>query len=494
VIRKALTVTLALVAAQVAAVVVGAHASAWYFNSLEGGGRWIASKSRLERHVMASRNFASSHHTLSGEHLDLGRWFGFQEVLLAEPVPTREVAFDFRPSTGAYLVFLYGLGPEGGRGLRLSTAERFPSGLLTIGPGGEFLAFERMPALDVRARAWSHLQVEFAPAGAVARLDGGAPQPIAPAPELQRFGFRNGLSSVLIDDVRCEGEGGFHESFFNAACFRRALLALPLVLALDVVLWRFLRRRLPVERVLRLALKAAVFLVATALGGAYLQRQVAGRYPRKDHTSQAAWLDREAADVTQRIEASHGKREPGRTRILVVGTSQTWGAGAARAEDGMVEVLERLLAAAEPERRWECINAGVQGLRSDRLLQLLRERWIALEPDALVVNLSNNDRNAEVFSRSLHGFAELAAERGLPVLFALEANSTERAPGALPMHATMRRVAEEHAIPVVDVHAAVGRQYERGFLWWDPVHPTSLGHRLIAETLLPAVRALVASP
>jgi len=68
-------------------------------------------------------------------------------------------------------------------------------------------------------------------------------------------------------------------------------------------------------------------------------------------------------NVTGRIDEEHDRAEPEHTRVLVVGTSQTWGAGAARAEDGFVERLERLLMAAEPERRWECINAGIQGLR-----------------------------------------------------------------------------------------------------------------------------------
>ena len=43
-------------------------------------------------------------------------------------------------------------------------------------------------------------------------------------------------------------------------------------------------------------------------------------------------------------------------------------------------------------------------------------------------------------------------------------------------------------------HGALARQYDRGFLWWDPVHPTSLGHRLIAETFLPEVLELAGSP
>lgn len=491
------TVTLALLSAQVAVVGVGAHVYAWYTNSLEGSGRWIASKDRLERRVMGSSAFATSHHTLAEQRLDLGRWFGFQEVLLAEPVAARAVAFDFQPAPGSYLAFLYALGPEGAAGLRLSAAERFPSGRFRLDAEGAFLDFEPLPELSVVGGAWSHLALEFGPEGARAALDGAAPLPIAAAPERQRFGFRSGLEPVLIDDVevRCDGAGGFHETFFNAAGFALGLSVLAGVLVLDLGVWRLVRRHgLSGRRTVALALGGAVSCLAAALGAFLLQGAWAGRYPRVDRAAEAAWLQQEIDEVTRRIDAEHGKSEPGRTRVLVVGTSQTWGAGATRADQGFVEVLGRLLAAREPERLWECINAGIQGLRAPRLLELFRERWLALEPDVLVVNLSNNDKDAEAFARALHGFADLAEEHGITLLFALEPNSIEMPGGGPAMHATMRRVAEALSVPVVDLHAALAAEVERGFLWWDPVHPTTLGHRLIAETLLPAVLALAQTP
>ncbi|MSR63876.1 MAG: hypothetical protein EXS08_15735, partial [Planctomycetes bacterium] len=170
---------------------------------------------------MGSGEFATSHHTLAGQQLDLGRWFSFQEVLLAEPVAAREVAFDFRPNPGAYLVFLFALDPTGATGLRLSSDPRIPSGRLTIDAEGAFLDFEPMPQFDVVADVWSHLELDLGSDGARAALDGGAPQRLGATPERQRFGFRNGLAAVRIDDValRCDGAGGFQESFFNARGF-----------------------------------------------------------------------------------------------------------------------------------------------------------------------------------------------------------------------------------------------------------------------------------
>ena len=46
----------------------------------------------------------------------------------------------------------------------------------------------------------------------------------------------------------------------------------------------------------------------------------------------------------------------------------------------------------------------------------------------------------------------------------------------------------EHGVPVVALYDYMQSQYARGFLWWDNVHPTGFGHRLIAEHLEPHVR------
>lgn len=475
-----------LVAAQLVAIAAGAHVYAWYSNSLEESGRWVSSKTRLERGVMGAQAFATSCHTLSGGRLDLGRWFGFQEVLLRAPVAAEAFELDFRPSPGAHLALLYDVGPEARAGLRLSTDPALPSGRFRCTTAGEFLEFEALPALAVAPDEWAHVALRFTPAGVEARLAQQPAVALGPTPTgAQRLGFRSGLHSVLVDDVRVAAAGaGFHERFANPRGFLFALVCLLGLLGLELFLWRVTRRDARLRTVLVAAGSLLVFL---GLGLFALQRVRAGTYPRLDRTAEAEWVAAETERVAAAIRARHLPPRPGGTRVLVVGTSQTWGAGAARADEGFVEVLERRLRAVAPERQWECINAGVSGLRAPRLLELLRERWLALEPDVLIVNLGNNDKDPVPFEAALQGFAALAREHAIAALFALEPNASEAVPGELPLHPVVRRVAEAQGIPVVDLHRALAAQAPRGFLWWDHVHPTSFGHRLIAETLLPAV-------
>lgn len=475
-----------LVAAQLVAVGAGAYVYAWYTNSLVRGGRWVSSKTQLERGVMGAHAFASSCHTLSGEELDLGRWFGFQEVLLREPLAAEALELDFLPRPGAHLSVLYGVGPETRAGLRLSTDPAIPSGRFRCTAAGEFLEFEPLPALAVVPDAWSHLALSFSPAGVEARLAGQPAVPLGPAPAgAQRLGLRGGLQSVRVDDVEVRAAGAsFHERFFNLRGFLLAFACLSGLLGLELFLWRITRRDARLRTVLVVCGSLLVFL---GLGLLALHRIRARTYPRLDRTAEAAWVAAETERVDAAIRAEHLPLRPGRTRVLVVGTSQTWGAGATRAQEGFVEVLEQRLRAAAPEREWECINAGVSGLRAAGLLELLRERWLELQPDLLIVNLSNNDKDPAVFEPAMEGFAQLAREHGIAALFTLEPNASEAVPGELPLHAVVRRVAEAQRVPVVDLHRALAAQAQRGFLWWDHVHPTSFGHRLIAETLLPAV-------
>ncbi len=490
---RARTIALLLVGAQVAAVVAGAWVYAWYSHSVEGSGRWVATKAHLGRKVMGAVDFARSHHTLAGGQLDLGRWFGFQEVVLREPVLVRTVELDFRPEPGAWLALRYGPGPEGGAGLLLGTDERFPSGSFTVDAAGEFEVFEPLTGLRPAPGAWAHLALEFGPAGVSAALDGGAPQRIGePTSGPQHLAFRGGQASVVLDDVRvrCDGPGGFDETFFHGRGFARGLLALVGLLALDVLAWRLVRRwRVSGRRLLALAVGSAASLLFVAAAIVVLQRTKAGRYPRANHDAEAAWLSEEATRVAAEVRARHAPAHPGVTRVLVVGTSQTWGAGATRAEEGFVPELERQLEAARPGRDFECVNGGVSGLRAPRLLELFQSEWLALEPDLVVLNLSNNDKDAASFAAALRGFADLCAEHEIALLFALEANASEAVPGPLALHPTMRAVAAERGIEVLDLHQEIARHSGRGFLWWDFVHPTSFGHRLLAEALAPAVLA-----
>ena len=83
---------------------------------------------------------------------------------------------------------------------------------------------------------------------------------------------------------------------------------------------------------------------------------------------------------------------------------------------------------------------------------------MAWQPELVLVNLGNNDRDREVLARELERIARRAREAGIRVAFVPEANCIEsRSAASLRVleanHAALREVAARRGIPVVEVHA-----------------------------------------
>ena len=177
-------------------------------------------------------------------------------------------------------------------------------------------------------------------------------------------------------------------------------------------------------------------------------------------------------------------RNPGAYRVLWFGTSQAWGAGATHEHDRMaVRMHEILLQKTEGKMRLHTFNCSVRGSTPAKLLQRHRDITHFIEPNLMVVDLSNNGPQ-ESFADELRSIVDLARQDGVNVLFVLEPNTSELGSGALiQKHATMRLVAEQTDTPVCDMHSYFGEmaRADGGILWWDQVHMTSYGQKLAAE-------------
>ena len=500
----------AFLAPQVVLILLGAW---WYSstrNSLENNGRWVSTKAGLARNVMGAQAFFSSSETLAGEELDLGRWFGCQELLYGQALSLEQVCFDFLPAEDAYLSFVFeGTGSEL-HGVRLSTNELYPDCVFTASSDGEYLSKTLLSAArsGPLPGTWSRLCVSFDANAFAVELDG---RPLgrfeARFPERQRFGFRNGAESVRIDEIEIREKGrerALVESFVNWHNLRRAFVrGLIGVVLLDVILLALLRRRASLRKwIARVGALGLGLLIGSGVFFAVWRTHLSRLYRGADEEVEFDWRREEARRISKDLNEWYGNEDASdRMRVLVLGGSQTWGSGAADKQHTLARTLERLLNQNRPEgegMRYQVINGGVSGLFASWLFELYRDDWIDFDPELVVLNVSSNDTDlllrgkleAQDFVRSLEDFVTLGNERGIKTLFSLEPNSIEKHPEGLPLHTQMRAVAQRLDVPLVDTHAYLAERYDTGILWWDFVHPTSYGHRLIAEALAPAVRAV----
>ena len=171
---------------------------------------------------------------------------------------------------------------------------------------------------------------------------------------------------------------------------------------------------------------------------------------------------------------------PSRT-IVLLGTSQTWGAGADTPDDTLhAQLHKRLLQMGRSDLL--LVNASIRGSRSDELFDRYYKRVSAFKPELVIVNLSCNDLAlaGPDFERNLTRLALFNRSEGAKTIFVLE-------PAQISLESTakiMRRVAKRFAIPCLDLHgylADPAQSVDSGYLWWDVIHLTSHGQRLAAE-------------
>ena len=199
-------------------------------------------------------------------------------------------------------------------------------------------------------------------------------------------------------------------------------------------------------------------------------------------------------DVRARLrEEISPDKSPDVYRILLVGSSQTWGAGARRVDQIWPRLLEhRLNERLGEARRVECVNTGICAMTSTDLLSFYRDEWIDWKPDLVVINLSLNDGRDPAFQPNLREFVSLNEARGIQTVLMQEAVCTEigpRVPSA--NHQRMAELASEVGVLCVPMHDHVDAQADCGYLWWDKIHLTSFGQQLLADELARRLEPLV---
>ena len=467
-------------------------------NSLVNNGRWTSTKASLAKAPMCSVSFTEKPQAVAWEHLDLGAWFGFQEVIYKDPVDLRALAFDAWLAEATYVTFEFGRDNEITRGLRLSVNAAYPNAYLRIAPDGEFVEKITMSDCGLRARVWNHIELRRQESGLALKVNGAPVDlPAGIEPGINALGFRGCHRSVLIDNVIGTPLHGWRRIVERFANHRHGPLAfvaaLAAVLASGGVLAAIQYRLRVTARHIAFSVITQNGVLSVIAGCAWLYFAfVQTIYPSFNiDQSVMAERARAAADtnaaITTRLAQYVARAGTEPFEIMFLGTSQTWGEGITNSEDTFVERIECELNARAGQDRYLCLNASAAGAYAFTLRLLYQGAWVNLKPDLVVVILSSNDWNGTEFAQSLSGIVDLNQRNGIKTLFVLEANSIEARPGELDMHPIMRQVAAAKNVPLANLHECLKSPYDSGFLWWDLVHLSSYGHRLAAECLLDAM-------
>ena len=464
-------------------------------NTLHDNGRWLSSKVDLQYGILGTVAFLTTRTALHRDRLDLGVWHRYQEVLYRDPVRLASLEADVRLGEPGYLVVLFEHTGEGFQGVRLSRDADHPSACLAgTGEGG----FTRRAPLDPGPLddAWHRIAL-VAEAGSYAvTLDGRAVGRCgAPGAQPGRVGFRGSRArKIQVDDavIRTAGGAQVVEDFANHrhahAAFALALLGVLAVHGGVLAASARSRRRTGLGPQPYLLTTHLVLLACGGLGwtvdALVLRRQHPEHVDFRGHVTTIE----SKREVVARLRASTPRPKPGDVyRILALGGSQTWGMGARRTEETWFRRLEALLGAdAPPGLRYEVVSAGIPAYKAPWLYELYTREWIGLEPDCVLLNVGHNDDDMEALAASLRAFAAFDRARGIRTVLVPEANSTDSRASLHEIEArqeVVRRVAAEEDLPLIEMQEPLERRKDEGFLWWDRVHLTSFGQRLLAEQI-----------
>jgi lysophospholipase L1-like esterase len=480
--------------------VIAADAIASFGNTLHETGGWWSRKigphrdQPLARSVMGAVSYFTTRPALAGNRLNLEPWHGFQEVVLEQPLLWRSLEFDVWLDEHGYLVALIASADQPQWGLRLSRNSAFPPACLSIGQLREFVDNRPLP-LQLTSRK-AHFRIEASVDGnrvflnkrevAICGVSSGEPQYI---------GFRGGRAAASIDNLRIELNDGTSlvENFRNDEGWRRALpfaavCILIVALALLLLIMKFARKRSdPV------VVACAVLLTLNVCLGLYWAADrivLSSLHPHSVRFYNYLFRFQGESQIRQRITPRVHTEIGDLRRLLFLGGSQTWGAGAQSEEDVITAVIQERLGAEGTVV--EVVNGGIPSLGSKDIVDIYESEWQLLEPDIVVAILGNNDSDADVLSSQLRRLIQINRRRGITTLLVLEPNSIERTASYLERNwEAVRRVSAELNVPMLDMHAQLADRADDGFLWWDHVHLTSYGQRLAAEALAPLIRQLL---
>lgn len=212
----------------------------------------------------------------------------------------------------------------------------------------------------------------------------------------------------------------------------------------------------------------------------------------RHHLAENAAVLNETLPINSKWWRDHAK-EKGELLYVAIGDSAAQGIGASEPNRGYVGILADHIRLATG-RTVRVINLSVSGATVELAVRDQLPRFIKLKPDIVTVAIGANDIalwDAAVFASGIREvFSALPDHAIVSDLPCFHFARNERKVAVA--NTILRRIAAEHDLTVVPLHATTKRQGFRSIATQfanDMFHPNDRGYRVWAEAFLPALSA-----
>lgn len=463
--------------------------------------------------LMGAEEYFTDRHALLGERLNLGAWFGYQDVQYREGIDGFET-LNARVELDAdsYLWSYLSCNDAECTALRMSTTPEFKSGIYLVKKSGEMTKVAAGEILEPGAHRIG-LVADSNRMHAVS-IDGRMVHNVKYGEGTSAvLRFRGSEKPVAVSDIEVTGKNNQRLRLNFAAKFNYSrffgifgavfLLALLVGFITKIPNYGFM------ITFVFLSFGIVLFLfdkfywsrlyLTQELNPAYDQSSaVALKFEeaRKSFFKVNEFPQKAKAEITiddiQLIDRN-GNVTPARSidsltsaaalKIAIVGGSQSWGGGASSLPATWSARLVRELAQ-KTGRNVIGVNFSVCGGKLFNFMQRT-DQILKLKPDLLIVNFGFNDEGTpdSHFESQLNEFVGQLAEAKMNVLFSVEAVSIEHNTQETVKAPLIRRLADNKNYRTASLHDYMAKADTRnsGLLWQDHVHFTDFGQEQAAK-------------
>jgi lysophospholipase L1-like esterase len=460
--------------------------------TLEKNGNWESRKLKLKG---VNGVFATmfTKNALHRNMLNISAWFGYQELLYQKMLPIGNLQFNFQNyQKGPFAVYIH-FTDTISQGIFFNYKRDDTCCWFIADSKGGFL--EKRDFIFKSSKdnwQWHNAEV-FIRSDTVTLTIDSVIVSINPMllPNNLRIGFRGGRYPVFVDDVNARnllGEQLFSDTFsspFEVSKWTLYYLLFSLLL-LPVLFSKHY------QWVLSLALSLLIgFAVCYAIYYKYLSNRFISNADYINWHGKTVTFDSEST-VCNRLDSMYSKPQSA-TSILIIGSSQTWGAGASSNAYTYPARIEDYLRVTENDTSITVINAGICGATSEVLYKHYAESWFQFRPRLCIINLGNNDKDTTIFKKNIKEFLQLNEKEHIKTLFVAEPNDYINDSLAVN-HTNMESIGKQFGVTTVRPQHFLDSCSTKGFVWWDHVHMTDYGYEAIASVIAKSIALELQNP
>ncbi len=490
-------------------------------NTLFHADSWRVEKREKLFGLTGSDEFLSTRAPLKHGRLDLGSWYGFQSVRSPQMEDIQNVRLKFSIDKGEYLSVRMNDSSYTTIGIVFSNEETKKPNLFF---GKE--KFQRNPFAQSKLEKWNKLEIELFERDMIFKLNGkeAARHKISGPFNFSSVTLHSGLKGALIDDFVMESEKGqiFRDEFSNIKTALKlfffwflALVALKMsVLAfvpgVNIRIAQFVffiviicqsiyylsdrfffstkeispfSKTLNGESISTFSNKIEKFrwgLMHVLSINSPSDIPSVDYLAKKSYPKERIWAGpivcssgicqkRRLETATQIISRSQSK-------MVLIGTSQSIGAGATHIDKTMFSIINNRLQKTLKNNRLVSLNLSESGSNPKLLFEKYSMTLELLAPEIVIINLTNNGDDESYFS-GMKMLMDLVKRKSARVFVIQEAISSE-AEDLLKKRRDFLNSLAGDKVHLLDLnlHMNADHEYAGDFRFWDFVHFNDLGH------------------